>query len=107
MFDRVQHPPRGRRGGRTGPNGRMFLAHSGTEFKAKGRQVVPSGERLVMAMPGGGGYGEAFERDPSAVREDVIDGLVTREAAQRLYGVVLGDDLTLDEDATRRARSAG
>ncbi len=107
MFDRVQHPPRGRRGGSTGTNGRMFLAHSGTEFRAKGRQVVPSGERLVMAMPGGGGYGDAFERDPCAVREDVIDGLVTREAAQRLYGVVLGDDLTLDEDATRRARGAG
>jgi N-methylhydantoinase B len=39
------------------------------------------------------------------VRQDVIDGYVTREGAQRDYGVVLRDDSTVDEDATNRVRA--
>jgi N-methylhydantoinase B len=107
MFDRVQHPARGRRRGAAGACGRMYLQPDGTDLKAKGRQLVPAGARLVMAMPGGGGYGVAFERDPEAVRADVVDGLVSREAARREYGVVLGDDLALDHAATARLRGGG
>ena len=106
MFDRVKHPARGRRDGAPGACGRMYLERSGVDLKAKGRQQVPGGERLVMAMPGGGGYGAAFERDPSAVREDVRDGLVSRDAARRDYGVVLTDALEVDPEATARARAA-
>jgi N-methylhydantoinase B len=84
----------------------MYLAHGGQRLKAKGRQAVPAGERLVMAMPGGGGYGAAFERDPGRVREDVIDGLVSRDAALRDYGVALTDTLEVDVAATTRARAA-
>ena len=63
-----------------------------------------SGERLVMAMPGGGGYGAPFRREPAAVREDVLDGLVSREAALRDYGVALSESAELDAGATARAR---
>jgi N-methylhydantoinase B len=107
MFDRVKHPARGRQGGAPGVRGEMYLAHGGQRLKAKGRQAVPAGERLVMAMPGGGGYGAAFERDPGRVREDVIDGLVSRDAALRDYGVALTDTLDVDAAATTRARAAG
>lgn len=107
MFDRVKHPARGRQGGAPGVRGEMYLAHGGQRLKAKGRQAVPAGERLVMAMPGGGGYGAAFERDPGRVREDVIDGLVSREAALRDYGVALTDALEVDLAATTRARAVG
>jgi len=106
MFDRVQHPARGRQAGRPGRNGRVYLARSGTDLKAKGRQVVPAGERLVMAMPGGGGYGAPYARDPAAVRDDVRNGLVSREAALRDYGVAITDALEVDAAATARARSA-
>jgi N-methylhydantoinase B len=106
MFDRVKHPARGRQGGAPGVRGEMYLAHGGQRLKAKGRQAVPAGERLVMAMPGGGGYGAAFERDPGRVREDVIDGLVSRDAALRDYGVALTDTLEVDVAATTRARAA-
>jgi N-methylhydantoinase B len=104
MFDRVKHPARGRQGGEPGLRGRMYLEHTDTELKAKGRQVVPAGERLVMAMPGGGGYGEPFQREPDAVREDVLDGLVSREAALRDYGVALDDAMAVDAGGTRRVR---
>jgi N-methylhydantoinase B len=38
---------------------------------------------------GGGGYGNPLERDPDAVREDVIEGYVSPEHARSDYGVVL------------------
>jgi N-methylhydantoinase B len=51
---------------------------------------VPAGERLVLEMPGGGGYGDPRERAPERVAEDVRNGLVSREAAAREYGAVVG-----------------
>ena len=105
MFDRVTYPARGRSGGGAGARGRVRLA-SGTELKAKGRQIVPEGDRLIMEMPGGGGFGDPLARDPQRVRDDVLNDLVSREAAERDYGVVLRDDGAVDEEATRQRRSA-
>jgi N-methylhydantoinase B len=48
---------------------------------------------------GGGGYGDPLERDPDRVRRDVIDQLVSVEAAATLYGVVLANG-ELDHQAT-------
>jgi len=104
MFDRVTYPPRGRSGGGEGMNGRVRLG-SGTELRAKGRQIVPGGDRLIMEMPGGGGFGDPLARDAARVRDDVLNELVSREAAERDYGVVLTDDGLVDEEATSRRRS--
>jgi N-methylhydantoinase B len=104
MFDRVRFPARGRSGGGNGLNGRVRLA-SGTELRAKGRQPVPGGDRLIMEMPGGGGFGNPFARDPERVREDVLNELVSREAAERDYGVVLTADGAVDARATKKRRS--
>jgi N-methylhydantoinase B len=53
-FERVTYPARGRHGGADGANGVVKLA-SGEVLKAKGFQVIPAGDRLVVEMPGGGG----------------------------------------------------
>jgi len=37
-------------------------------------------------VPGSGGFGPPAERDRAVLREDVIDGYVSREAADRDYG---------------------
>ncbi|MBS27657.1 MAG: methylhydantoinase [Alphaproteobacteria bacterium] len=63
----------------------------------------PSDEILYLA-DGGGGYGHPFEREPERVRDDVIDGYVSREAARESYGVALTDDLEIDEAETKRLR---
>ena len=52
---------------------------------------------------GGGGWGDPYERDPALVALEVERGLVTRAGAER-YGVVLRDDLTVDEEATAALR---
>jgi N-methylhydantoinase B len=85
MFERIEHPARGRRGGHDGAPGRVSLA-SGTPLRGKGQQTVPPGERLRLELPGGGGYGDPRERDRAQVEADVRNGLVTPEAAERVYG---------------------
>ncbi len=104
MFDRVTHPARGRAGGGDGGRGRVRLA-SGAEMKAKGRQPIPPGDAVIMEMPGGGGMGDPFARDPALVAADVRNGLVSVEAALRDYGVVILSDGCVDETATRDARA--
>lgn len=83
-FERVQHPARGRGGGGPGEAGRLSLV-SGAALRAKGFQVVPAGDRLLVEMPGGGGYGPAAERDPAAVRRDLRLGYLTPQRAGRDY----------------------
>ena len=104
VFERVIHPARGRDGGQPGANGHLHLA-SGETLKSKGFQVVPPGDRLIVEMPGGGGYGDPLSRDPERVADDVRNGLVSREAAERDYGVVVQEDYGVDEVETSRLRS--
>jgi N-methylhydantoinase B len=53
---------------------------------------LTTGTRFVLETPGGGGYGDPQARDPQAVRDDVLDGYVTPEAAEQQYGVRLAPD---------------
>jgi N-methylhydantoinase B len=85
-FERVKHPARGRDGGAPGGNGRLSLA-SGQELKAKGFQTIPAGERLVVDMPGGGGFGDPKKRDRTQVARDVKLGLVSKAQAKAAYGL--------------------
>ena len=76
MFDRVQNPARGRRGGGDGAPGRVSL-DDGSPFDAKGKQLVPAGRRLIFELPGGGGWGDPARRSPEAVGNDLAQGYVT------------------------------
>ena len=76
MFDRVQNPARGRRGGGDGAPGRVSL-DDGSPFDAKGKQLVPAGRRLIFELPGGGGWGDPARRSPEAVDNDLAQGYVT------------------------------
>jgi N-methylhydantoinase B len=44
------------------------------------------GQRVRLETPGGGGYGEARERDPAAVARDVRLGYVSADLADKDYG---------------------
>ena len=85
MFDRVKNPARGRDGGMPGGEGRVELA-DGTQLRAKGRQLIKNGQRLVLSLPGGGGYGSPSDRDPAMVAADLDAGLITKDQAKFDYG---------------------
>ncbi|MFB6175683.1 MAG: hypothetical protein ABEI99_00800 [Halobaculum sp.] len=66
---------------------------------------MKEGQRIRTVGPCAGGWGRPTERDPEKVRADVLDDLVSRERAESVYGVVLTDDLEVDEEATAQRRA--
>jgi N-methylhydantoinase B len=84
-FDRIDHPPRGRDGGRNGEAGYVGLK-SGQKLRGKGFQTVPPDDRLVVMTPGGAGIGDPKERAEASVRDDVESDLVSSEKAAGVYG---------------------
>nr|MBX2884890.1 hydantoinase B/oxoprolinase family protein [Granulosicoccus sp.] len=90
MFDRVDHPARGRQGGHNGAPTTIHRA-DGTPMKGKGKQFVGAGDRVVLAFPGGAGYGKPEQRDPDLVRRDLARGYISAETARRDYGLSESD----------------
>ena len=86
MFDRVVNPARGRAGGEAGAAGVVQLADK-TPLRSKGRQLVAAGARLVLELPGGGGFGDPKERDRKAVQHDLKAGYINAQEAADIYGL--------------------
>jgi N-methylhydantoinase B len=89
-FDRIDHPARGRDGGRDGAAGYVGLK-SGLKMRGKGFQQVPPGDRLVVLTPGGGGIGAPSERVAKRVAADLAAELVSEDTARDLYGYAKGE----------------
>ena len=66
---------------------------------------LKSGDRFICVGPAGGGYGDPLMRNPHAVLDDVVDGLISPESARRDYRVAITDDLHLDEMETSKLRA--
>jgi N-methylhydantoinase B len=101
-------PPWGIWGGKPGSHGDFLLRLPGeNDFRSMEapHYPVPIDSEVIVRTGGGGGWGDPLEREPAQVRADVIEELVSRHVAEEDYGVVLRDDLTLDEAATARRRS--
>ena len=104
-FERVHFPPRGRDNGGSGSKGRISLA-SGEVLRNKGFQAIPKGDRLIVEMPGGGGYGDPMTRDADAVADDVRAGFIDTATAEKDYGVIVSEDFTVDAVRTAVRRQA-
>jgi N-methylhydantoinase B len=81
----MKHPARGRNGGTPG-GATVVQLSDGTQYPAKARFTVPSGQTVQLGFPGGGGMGSPSERDFLAVARDVRLGYVSEGAAKRDYG---------------------
>lgn len=86
MFDRVDHPARGRRGGASGAP-TTIAQDDGSAMNGKGKQFVPHGRKVMMAFPGGAGYGDPSQRDPALVKRDLARGYISAETAAKDYGL--------------------
>lgn len=90
------------------PNATYSTHQAGMSF-----EVAKPGELYMITQGAGGGYGDALDRDPDAVVNDLRDGLISPWTAREIYHVVVDektidlDDKTfvLDEKATAQART--
>ena len=64
------------------------------------------GDAYKMQSGGGGGFGNPKEREAHLVAHDVREGYVSRAVAKEVYGVVVGAEGKVDEDATATLRRA-
>jgi N-methylhydantoinase B len=106
---REQCPPWGLWGGKPGSYGEFLLREPGeNDFRSMRatHYPVPVESEVIVRTGGGGGWGDPLDRDAALVRTDVIEEMVSRALAEQHYGVVLRDDLTLDEAATEQRRNA-
>ena len=90
MFDRVDHPARGRAGGLQGAPTKIGQ-DDGTAMRGKGKQFVPHGNKVMMSFPGGAGYGSPSSRDKKAVIRDLALGYISADIAARDYGLAVAE----------------
>ncbi len=66
---------------------------------------IAEGERIRLETPGGGGYGDPFERDVQKVARDVRLDYISADSAREKYGVVISKSNAIDADATMALRA--
>jgi N-methylhydantoinase B len=100
-------PPWGFKGGADGKPAELHLIHADGKQESLTSKVpyrpAAAGDTFLAIGPSAGGYGPAFERSPSDVLDDVLDGLVSEESAESQYGVVIRGG-QVDEAATAAKR---
>jgi N-methylhydantoinase B len=104
MYDRTKFPALGFAGGKNGGLGDFFLS-DGAHPHPKAQYRLFPGQKVTLRLPGGAGFYSPLERDPELVRQDVINGYVSLQAAREEYGVVLTEGLEIDWERTKRLRS--
>jgi N-methylhydantoinase B len=105
-------PPSGCAGGGSGRPGDIWINPDTAAAKRLPTRYADyplrAGDLFRLDTPGGGGHGDPLARDPERVLADVREGVVSKEAAERDYGVVLkpaGRAWLLDEAATQTRRA--
>ena len=89
LSDRHKFQPYGVFGGQPGQLAETILNPGGNAepLGSKEMRELKRGDVVSYRLAGAGGYGDPAERDPDAVREDVADGYVSKQAAVESYGV--------------------
>lgn len=108
--DGFRNPPHGVLGGTPAIGGGQYIEDVSSDHRtfvsSAGHFRVGSGQHYVAVSSGGGGYGNPLDREVEQVRRDVRDGIISREHARVVCGVVLGSEIDpiLDVAATEAAR---
>ena len=88
IVDRTKYAATGLLGGKAGMAGELVL-DNGERPNPKMLLDLRPDQYICLNTPGGGGYGDPFQRDPELVRQDVIAGYVSPAAAVKDYGVAV------------------
>ena len=96
LGDRVDHAPFGIAGGGPAKANRVEMVTSGRTWtpplrSKQEKEAFAAGDSIRAASPGGGGFGNALERDLAAVERDLNRGYISRATAENDYGVVIAE----------------
>ena len=83
----------------------QFLVN-GVPGNPYGLTQLKPGDVVTIDAPGGGGYGNPFEREPEMVAGDVLEGYVSPEKARKEYGVEI-DPATGEVDTVETKKLRG
>jgi N-methylhydantoinase B len=110
LAEKAVLPPFGVRGGAAGAPNRFWVRRGEKPIEPSplpgkvGSFPLEPGDVVVMESSGGGGFGDALDRDPACVAADLAQDYVTPTAAEARYGVVLaGGRVDVAATAARRA----
>ncbi len=103
------NPPWGVSGGRCAGSGRCVVNPGRPDERLlpplSDGNILKRGDVVRIETGGGGGWGHPFDREPERVLADVLGGFVSRESAERDYGVVLSaNGRAIDIEATAERR---
>ena len=100
LYERIDHPAPGLHGGAPGAPGTLGTNRPDIALRSKTRVPLPAGTEIMLELPGGGGYGAPWRRDPARVLADVRDGYVSLAQARTGYGVAIDPErlIVLDEE---------
>jgi N-methylhydantoinase B len=100
MMDHVKQGAWGAFGGMSGGLAGIWIKKKGTDsFKnfsevygtvspsKFANLIVEAGDAIMLDSAGGGGYGDPLAREPELVMQDIRDGFVSPEAAEKYYHV--------------------
>ena len=112
VMDHGRFGPQGALGGRDGAKNEVTVWQRGVAYTpvhlSKEQDInLSAGDRVQVKTPGGGGYGDPFERPPEDVAQDVALGRYTLKQAADFFGVVLRENagnLEVDVEKTVAAR---
>ena len=107
LADRDKAGPHGLFGGQPGSISVYALMRDGEETHLSSKSTVhlQPGDVISYRTSGGGGFEDPLLRDPELVLADVVDGKVSVERANDVYGVVIsGGGQSVDLPATERLR---
>ncbi|MES2536958.1 MAG: hydantoinase B/oxoprolinase family protein [Pseudomonadota bacterium] len=106
LGDRVDYAPFGIVGGGPALANDVGFTTNGKDWKPELRskqekEPFHAGDSIRAASPGGGGFGNAFERDLAAVERDLNRGYISRDTAENRYGVVIAEAVDMAAGHTR------
>lgn len=100
LGDRGDFRPFGLQGAGPAEPNRVRVLSGGEEWEPPmrtklARKTLEAGDAVIVASPGGGGFGDPLERDVEAVERDLNLGYIGPEAAERDHGAVIAETWTV------------
>jgi N-methylhydantoinase B len=100
LGDRHDHRPFGLHGGLPAAPNEVRFETAGRVWEPPlrskhARQQMEAGDAVIMASPGGGGYGDPLDRPVAEVEQDLNLGYISLETAERDHAVVVATTSTV------------